>query len=488
MLNLRRALQASVFVLIFSFFPLALGLDQESSDYSQSRVNRYRRIAEVVSRIEDSFYKKIEEEKLLEDAIKGMLTGLGDPYSFYQSPDAQKREQEDIFHAKFGGLGILIVLDSHGFVTVSRPLEGSPAMKAGIQPGDKIIKVNGELVKVGQETLLSFDDVIGKLRGEVGSKVTLNIVRRGREEQPFDITLTRDVIKRDSVEYTMLENNIGYVMITNFTGRTDDEFKDAISAILKLGIKSMILDLRYNSGGLLSSAVNISDAFLSDGVIVSTRGRKEEFNREYPAKPPTMVSSSIPLIVLVNESSASGSEIVAGAIKDSKRGVLVGAKTFGKGVVQERFPLKNGGAVSITISTYYTPNGTSIDGEGITPNVVIEDLKLTDEEVHMRSLVRQKDLIENFVVDYLKKLEAQNGGKVSQDFKPLEAKLPDVTQILEKNQIKLPERLVKSEMRRSFNNNTGAKQIVYLDEDPQLVKAMEIIKNGEVAKILTSSK
>jgi carboxyl-terminal processing protease len=216
--------------------------------------------------------------------------------------------------------------------------------------------VNGEVINIGGPTGKTLEDVVDVLRGEIGTQVTVTIQRRGHLE-PFDVTLTRAEIPIDSVEEMMLEERIGYIQIHSFTGRTSEEFRDALTELLNAkggGMKSLILDLRDDPGGLLEAAKYVADAFLSEGIIVSTKGRYHRFDQGYPADREVLCPPEVGLVVLVNEYSASGSEIVAGAIKDSKRGILLGTKTFGKGVVQQRFPLDNGGgAVSLTISTYY---------------------------------------------------------------------------------------------------------------------------------------
>jgi C-terminal peptidase prc len=301
---------------------------------------------------------------MFEGAIKGALSELDDPYSFYLSPKDLQRESENLYHATFGGLGIHIYTEKEGGrVRIYSPLPNTPAMKAGLQAGDDIIGVNGVRIKIrpnGQR----LEDVVDILRGKVGTDVTITVRRRGISE-PFNVTLTRKKIKPKSVEKTILEDGIGYILIRQFTGRSSEEFRNALTELRsdkQNEMKALILDLRNNPGGLLDAAHYVADAFISEGIIVSTKGRTPRFDQKYDAKYPELCPSDIPLIVLVNGFSASGSEIVAGAIKDTGRGVILGTRTFGKGLVQQRFPLKNGGgAVSLTVSRYYTPNGISIN-------------------------------------------------------------------------------------------------------------------------------
>ncbi len=321
-------------------------------------------LIEVIDDTRKFYYKDANIEQMFEGAIKGALSELDDPYSFYLSPKDLQRESENLYHATFGGLGIHIYTEKEGGrVRIYSPLPNTPAMKAGLQAGDDIIGVNGVRIKIrpnGQR----LEDVVDILRGKVGTDVTITVRRRGISE-PFNVTLTRKKIKPKSVEKTILEDGIGYILIRQFTGRSSEEFRNALTELRsdkQNEMKALILDLRNNPGGLLDAAHYVADAFISEGIIVSTKGRTPRFDQKYDAKYPELCPSDIPLIVLVNGFSASGSEIVAGAIKDTGRGVILGTRTFGKGLVQQRFPLKNGGgAVSLTVSRYYTPNGISIN-------------------------------------------------------------------------------------------------------------------------------
>ena len=321
-------------------------------------------LIEVIDDTRKFYYKDANIEQMFEGAIKGALSELDDPYSFYLSPKDLQRESENLYHATFGGLGIHIYTEKEGGrIRIYSPLPNTPAMKAGLQAGDDIIGVNGVRIKIrpnGQR----LEDVVDILRGKVGTDVTITVRRRGISE-PFNVTLTRKKIKPKSVEKTILEDGIGYILIRQFTGRSSEEFRNALTELRsdkQNEMKALILDLRNNPGGLLDAAHYVADAFISEGIIVSTKGRTPRFDQKYDAKYPELCPSDIPLIVLVNGFSASGSEIVAGAIKDTGRGVILGTRTFGKGLVQQRFPLKNGGgAVSLTVSRYYTPNGISIN-------------------------------------------------------------------------------------------------------------------------------
>ncbi len=340
-------------------FSAELATEQKKQLYERDDVYKQLEIFNTaLALVLSNYYKdltKEELEKLMSEAVRGMMEGLGDRYSFYQEETSRKREQENLFYAKFGGLGIRILPSADGFVSIVQPMDGTPAMKAGLHAGDKILRVDGESIEN-----MSIEDVVDILRGEVGTKVTLTILRTGRDT-PFDVTITRDIINFPSVREFMIEGNIGYLSISSFTAETATEMKQSIDKLKSQGMKALIVDVRNNTGGMLSSAVDVSNAFIPQGVIVSTDGRIDRFDSVYTAKSGNlMVPMDLPLAVLINYNSASGSEIFAGAIKDYKRGLIIGEKTFGKGVVQQRFPLDETRAVSITVSIYKTPNGNWI--------------------------------------------------------------------------------------------------------------------------------
>ena len=275
-------------------------------------------------------------------SIKGALASLNDPYTYYVSAREHQRAIENLYNAQFGGLGIHIYEDHRGFIKISKPIPNTPAALANLQAGDYITKVNGKRIHLSEKTGMRTDDVIDLLRGELGTDVTITIQRKFLD--PFDVTLTRGNIPINSVKSTMLEDGIGYIRISGFIGSrredgTEGEFNEALETHKAAGMKTLILDLRDNQGGLLNAAFHIADAFINEGIIVSTKGRRSEFNEEYRATSEILCPPDIPLIVLVNEYSASASEIVAGAIKDTRRGILVGQKTYGKGVVQKTLPI-----------------------------------------------------------------------------------------------------------------------------------------------------
>ncbi len=473
---------------IIALFLVPLGQKTALSDRDgRNSLMLQKALIEAIRKADVHYYEDVDQQEMFEGAIKGALSALDDPYSFYLPPVDQKREEENLYHAKFGGLGIRIYKDK-GFIKIARPLPNTPAMRAGLQAGDYITKVDGEPIHIslGGQTL---EEVVDILRGLIGTEVTVTVQRRGHSD-PFDVTLIREEIKITSVEQAMLEDGIGYIKIESFTGRTVEEFKKALNTLLDAedgAMTALILDLRHNSGGLLQAAYDVADAFISRGNIVSTQGRLNRYNQEFPARPETLCPAEIELVVLVNEYSASGSEIVAGAIKDSKRGAILGKKTFGKGVVQQRFPLNSldkKGAVSLTISTYYTPSGVSINETGIEPNVEVEMSKLDEVTAAMRLYARK--YVKTFVEEWIERTEKEMG-ETPKDFSQLEADLPELMTTLAEHNIILDMEIVRNEANAFFNRNVGLDPLIDFVNDNQLLDAIQLIKTGGVEAVLASS-
>ncbi len=323
--------------------------------------------SEVYGRIRQDYVEPVTDDKLLEDAIRGMLSGL-DPHSAYLDQE-QYNELKVGTTGQFGGLGIEVGMEN-GFVKVIAPIDDTPAQKAGVKAGDLIIRLDDKPVKG-----MSLNDAVKSMRGDPGSEIILTVVREGLE-QPIKIKIIRDVIKVKSVKSRMLEEGYGYLRITSFQSKTGDNVNDAISELQKgAPLKGLVLDLRNNPGGVLNAAVSVSDSFLEEGLIVYTDGRVEDAKMKFSATANDLLHGA-PIVVLINGGSASASEIVAGALQDHHRAVLMGEKTFGKGSVQTILPTSNGGAVKLTTARYYTPSGRSIQAEGITPDVPISKVKL----------------------------------------------------------------------------------------------------------------
>jgi len=322
---------------------------------------------DVFERVRSDYVEETSDEKMIEAAINGMLTAL-DPHSSYLNAKSF-REMQVQTRGEFGGLGIRVTMEG-GLVKVISPIDDTPAFRAGIQPGDFITHLDGEPV-LG----LTLAEAVEKMRGRVDTTIRLT-VRRGTKD-PFDVTLTRAVIKVQSVRWHT-EGNVGYLRITSFNQQTDSGLKKAVAGLKKkLGDKmvGVILDLRNNPGGLLDQAVAVSDAFLDKGEIVSTRSRRAEDTQRFNARPGDLIDG-LPMVVLINNGSASASEIVAGALQDHRRALVLGTKSFGKGSVQTIIPLPGHGAMRLTTARYYTPAGRSIQAVGIEPDIVVQQARI----------------------------------------------------------------------------------------------------------------
>lgn len=345
----------------------------EEADGAPLPLEELRTLAEVFGKIKSDYVESTEDSVLLEGAIKGMLSDL-DPHSAYLTPDGY-RELQVGTSGEFGGLGIEVGMED-GFVKVISPIDDTPAQRAGIRSGDLIIRIDDTPVKG-----LSLNDAVKLMRGKPRTKIKLTIVREG-QDKPLKITLIRAVIKVSSVKSRMLEPGFGYVRITQFQSNTGENLIDAVSELKKEhknNLKGLIIDLRNNPGGVLNAAVAVSDAFLEEGLIVYTEGRVNDSQMNFRATPTDIIKGS-PLIVMVNGGSASASEIVAGALQDHNRAVIMGTKTFGKGSVQTILPLSNNAALKLTTARYYTPEGRSIQAEGIEPDIKLENARLTTVE------------------------------------------------------------------------------------------------------------
>ena len=338
---------------------------------SKVPLEQLQKFTEVFMRIKSDYVEEVDDKKLMDDAISGMLTGL-DPHSAYLNEEAFTELQVGT-SGEFGGLGIEVGMEN-GFVKVISPIDDTPAQKAGIQAGDLIIRLDDKPVKG-----LTLGDAVKIMRGKPGEPINLMIVREGRAS-PFTIKVVRDIIQVSSVKQRFLEEGFGYVRISSFQSKTTQGVADAVAELLKESdgkLKGMVLDLRNNPGGVLSGAVGVSDLFLQSGKIVYTEGRVHDAAMRYDAESGDILDGA-PLVILVNQGSASASEIVAGALQDHKRALIVGVKTFGKGSVQTVLPIDRSTAVKITTARYFTPLGRSIQAKGIEPDINVEPLKLTN--------------------------------------------------------------------------------------------------------------
>jgi len=368
-----------IFVMVIMTYNLAVNSLSANGVYTYDDFEFYSKISplfETLDLLREKFIQKdLDLTKLIQGAIKGMLETVDDPYTRYMDPLTLKREQEDMFYGSFGGLGIIITVRDEQLTIIS-PIEDTPAFKAGIKAGDIIVEIDGQ-----STAGMGLDEAVNILRGEKGTPITVGIKREGNTEVIY-FTIIRDIIEVTAVKERVLEDtNIGYIRITNFNINTEPELRKVLDEFKEAkNIEGIILDLRNNPGGLLDSAVEVASKFIPDGTVVHIRDREgvltsiSSEGNEYP---------QWPLVVLINEGSASASEIVAGAIKDRQRGILVGKKSFGKGVVQQVFPLSDGSGVVITTSEYYTPNQTYINNIGIEPDVLVEQVGEEEEDIQL---------------------------------------------------------------------------------------------------------
>lgn len=340
---------------------------------------------DIFERVRSQYVEEVDEAELIESAINGMLTSL-DPHSSYLAPKSFEDMRVQT-KGEFGGLGIEVTMED-GFVKVVAPIDDTPAAKAGMQAGDFITHLDGESV-LG----LTLSDAVERMRGKVGEELNITVVREG-EDEPFDVTLVRDVIKIRAVR-ARLEGDIGVLRITTFNEQTYDNLKLGIEQVKEeIGdreITGYVIDLRNNPGGLLNQAISVSDAFLEKGEIVSTRGRDPQDSERHNAEPGDLTDGK-PLVVLINQGSASASEIVAGALQDHRRAIILGAKSFGKGSVQTIMPLSGQGAMRLTTARYYTPSGRSIQALGIEPDILVERrrIEITEEQQEAEANARRR--------------------------------------------------------------------------------------------------
>lgn len=416
----------------------------------------------VLAVVQKNYVEEVGTQKLVDGAINGMLTAL-DPHSSYLTAESYKELQVDT-EGSFGGLGIEITVRD-GVLTVVAPIEDTPAYRAGVKAGDQIIKIEGELTKD-----MSLVDAVKKMRGPKGSKITVSFRREGTPRL-LDFHLTREVIKIQSVKSKTLEKGYGYVRITQFQDRTGNDLDAALNKLAQESgkLEGLVVDLRNDPGGLLSQAVKVSDTFLDSGLIVYTEGRLDNQRQKYFAHPGGQ--TEIPLVVIVNGGSASASEIVAGALQDHGRAVVVGTKTFGKGSVQTILPMESGAALRLTTAMYFTPSGRSIQVTGITPDVIIDNAPVAAGERSQRE-VREENLRGHF--------DRPTHGAVEKDKpEPAEQKEFDTSPDTQEPSSKKEEGGEKAEKAPEVKEGE-------LGKDPQLDRAMQVLKSWETYKKKTA--
>lgn len=364
-----------------AMYLLMVPLDAAAKSNTSETYRQLNLFGDVFERVRADYVKEVSDEDLVESAIRGMLTSL-DPHSSYLNAKSF-RDMQVQTRGEFGGLGIEVTMEN-GLVKVVSPIDDTPAYRAGLKPGDLITHLDSEVVQG-----LSLAEAVERMRGPVNTDLVLTIRRAGRK--PFDVTVTRAVIKIQSVR-SRVEGDIGYLRITSFTEQTASGVERAMRKIHnEIGddIKGLVLDLRNNPGGLLDQSVKVADAFLERGEVVSTRSRRPDEAQRFNAKPGD-VANGLPMVVLINGGSASASEIVAGALQDHRRAIIMGTRSFGKGSVQTIIPLAGHGAIRLTTAHYYTPSGRSIQATGITPDIVVEQARIEPVEETPRR--RERDL------------------------------------------------------------------------------------------------
>mgnify|MGYP001374059475 FL=1 len=370
-------IKAFALAAIMAFSSPAIAQENSSETYRQLSL-----FGDVFERVRSEYVEDVSDEQLIEAAVNGMLSAL-DPHSSYLSPK-NFREMQTQTRGEFGGLGIEVTMEN-GVVKVVSPIDDTPAFRAGLKSGDLITHLDGEPVQG-----LTLSEAVEKMRGKVGSDLKLTVRRENLD--PFNVTVTRDIIKIRSVRSRMEGGDIAYVRITSFSEQTTSGVEQSIKSLRKKAkgkLAGVVIDLRNNPGGLLDQSVKVSDAFLDQGEIVSTRSRRPDESRRFNAKAGD-ITDGLPIVVMVNGGSASASEIVAGALQDHRRAIVLGTRTFGKGSVQTIIPLSGNGAIRLTTARYYTPSGRSIQAKGIEPDILVEQAKV--EKITRPGVKREEDL------------------------------------------------------------------------------------------------
>jgi carboxyl-terminal processing protease len=435
-----------VMVAAVVFWTIGAGFFGDIAAKSDETYEGLKIFADVIQLIEKEYVDDVESKELIQNAIQGMVQSL-DPHSSLLPPEAFEDLQIDT-KGKFTGIGIHITMRD-GFVTVISPIEDTPAYKAGIKAQDRIVKVDGKPVK-------DLRQAVNMMRGPKGTKVLVSIMREGIKK-PIDFELIRDVIPVISVKALNMKPGYGYIRLSQFSSTTTQELEEALSKMEsdEVPVKGLILDLRNNGGGLLNAAIKVSDLFLKEGKILSIKGRGEKNNKEYMATA-DVVNRNYPMVVLINGGTASASEIVAGALQDQHRALILGTTSFGKGSVQTVETLRDGSGLKLTIARYYTPSGRSIQAKGIEPDIVLNHRRLDTRDLQEEGLLKEKDLLNH--------LEAEPG---------------------KKEDPKLDEKESKPEA-QEMDFRVGPLSLEQLQTDNQVMRALEILNSYDIFKSLNS--
>ncbi len=457
-----------VFGLVMTFTPRLEA--QQTDQITQQYMDR---IQYALNFILQNYVEEVPPEKLYEGAMKGIFESLDDPYSYYLTADDME-DLTDTTTGKFGGVGLYISKPAESeedsdfnngrdaYIKVVAPIEDTPAYRAGIHAGDYITKIEDESTKN-----LTVDDVVERLRGEPGSTVTVTILRG--KDITFEVDITRAIIEIPTVKYDIIQDDIGYIRIIQFTPYTDERVREALQEFKQKGFKYLIFDVRGNPGGLLNSVTDTVDLVQTEGTIVSTRSRVPTENEIFTAKSDREIPTDLPIVVLIDQGSASASEILAGALKDTGRGVLIGETSFGKGSVQKIIPFGNSG-FKLTISRYYTPSGVNIDKIGIDPHIEIVEPELSDEENDALKRLFEERLITRFVDKNPNASESE--------------KEAFVKELQRQHDIELDDELLEKLIRNEFHRRMDFPPVYDLKYDRALQKSVDLLRDGTVEEMI----
>ena len=444
------------FTLVVAALVVFISISSQRRCSAEGKGSDYESIelfTDVMAIVKKSYVEEVDTKKLIYGAINGMLASL-DPHSSFMPPETYKEMKIDTKGA-FGGLGIEITIKD-GILTVISPIEDTPAFKAGIKSGDQILKIDDKFTKD-----LNINDAVKRMRGQKGTTVVLTIMRDGLDK-PKDYSLIRDIIQIKSVRSRMLDNGYGYVRVAQFQEKTDEDLNKALKALHdenKSTLSGLVLDLRNDPGGLLDQAVRVADHFIEEGLIVYTEGREKDSKMQFSAKKGGK-EPNYPIVVLINSGSASASEIVAGALQDHKRAIVMGTQSFGKGSVQTIIPLSDDSGLRLTTARYFTPKGRSIQAKGITPDIIVERLELPKE-------VEKKDML------HLREKDLENHFEGEDKNAPKDVKKED------KKEDKKEEKKDKPASTKLEDN---------LKNDYQVMRALDLLKGWEILKKMGDSK